>query len=64
MLVYLTRYFLNMPNNIKQIFKDGVKMQTKNLVVCNYNVNMGTKIIRKINSIKRIFYLILFFLHY
>ena len=28
-------------------------MQTKNLVGYNYNVNMGTKIIRRINSIKR-----------
>ena len=29
-------------------------MQVKNLVVCNYNVNMSTKNIRRINPIKRI----------
>ena len=29
-------------------------MQAKNLVVCNYNVNMVTKNIRRINPIKRI----------
>jgi len=37
-------------------------MQTKNLVVCNYNINMGAKIIKKFGSIKKIQLLTILFL--
>ena len=37
-------------------------MQAKNLVVCNYNSNIGRKIIRRINSIKKIKLLVRLFI--
>ncbi len=36
----------------KSDLKGGAKMQTKKLTVCTYNINIGSKIIRKFNSTK------------
>lgn len=36
----------------KSDLKGGAKMQTKKLTVCTYNINIGSKIIKKFNSTK------------